>query len=610
MKDIEKLCNLVRYNILTSTTAAGSGHPSSSLSATDVLTELFFGGHFHYDLSDPKAITNDRIIFSKGHAAPLLYALYQAAGYLTHQELNTLRQFDSVLEGHPTPRFEPIEVSTGSLGQGLSVGMGMALSFQNLYKDESGRIPHVYVLMGDSEMAEGQIWEAIQLAGHYRLKNLIGIIDVNRLGQRGPTMDEWNIKAYGQRIAAFGWKTIVLEDGHDLESIRTAFEMIAASEDDMPTMIIAKTQKGYGVSQLANKDNWHGKPLPKDLLEQALKELEPVDTSLKGDITKPQIAKPAFINPTDVPEKKHYAKGDMVATREAYGDGLVAIGNDGHVAVLDAETSNSTFAEVFKKVYPERFFEMYIAEQNMVSTALGMSKLGYIPFVSTFSAFLTRAFDQIRMIQYAEGNVKIVGSHAGVSIGQDGSSQMGLEDLSMMRSLLDSVVLYPSEAVSTAALIKEMHSHNGISYMRLTREKTPVLYSADEQFPIGGSKVLHESENDSAVIIGAGITLVEAVKAYSKLQEQGTSVAVVDAYSIKPLDTKTIIRLAEKTKHVVVVEDHYPYGGLGEAVKAALQGVDTKVTHLCVNKIPRSGKPEELLAYEEIDAAAIMKAVS
>jgi transketolase len=607
--NISELAKLIRYDILTSTTAAGSGHPSSSLSGVELMAELWFGGTLRMDLKDPKAITNDRVIFSKGHAAPLLYSMYQAAGYVSHEQLNTLRTFNSVLEGHPTPRFEPIEVSTGSLGQGLSVGLGMALGFQKTFKGIEGRIPHVFVVMGDSELAEGQIWEAVQLAAHYQAHNLVGIVDVNRLGQRGETMDGWNVKEIGARFTAFGWNTIVLEDGHDLESVRTAFQMIEDARDGMPFMIVAKTKKGAGISLLEDLDGWHGKPLPADKLDEALAELGEVDTTLVGKIALPAITLPKDTE-AQVEKGMVFEKGQTVATREAYGAAIEALGGaDTDVVVLDAETSNSTFAEVFKKSFPDRFFEMYIAEQNMVSVALGLSKLGYFPFVSSFAAFFTRAFDQIRMIQYAEGNVKIVGSHAGVSIGQDGSSQMGLEDLAMMRSLLDSVVVYPSDAVSTAHLVVGLHRTPGIGYLRLTREKTPVLYDMEEAFPIGGSKVLRESDNDKAVIIGAGITLHEALKAYDSLKAKGTEVAVVDAYSVKPLDEATVIRLAEKVGHIVVVEDHYPYGGLGEAVKAALYGVDVKVTHLCVTKNPRSGSPQELLAYEEIDAAAIEKAV-
>lgn len=611
MKTITELTKLVRYNILTSTTIAGSGHPTSSMSAAELMTELWFDGFLHMDLKDPKAINNDRVIFSKGHAAPLLYSLYAAAGYLSREELNSLRKFTSNIEGHPTPRFEPIEVATGSLGQGLSAGMGMALGFKKLYAGEKKRIPHVYVLMGDSEIAEGQVWEAARLASYYELDNLVGIVDVNRLGQRGETMDGWDIDTIAARFASFGWDVLIIDDGHDLKLVKKAFEMSEkASKDKRPVMIVAKTRKGEGVSFLADQDAWHGKAVPQDKLEEALAEVGKVDTKMVGTIAKPEVKEPQ----SKVGKRKQvpfsFEKGAIIATREAYGTVIQAMAaGDEHVLALDAETSNSTFAETVKKTTPDQFVEMFIAEQNMVTAGLGLSKLGFEPFISSFAAFFTRAFDQIRMAQYSDGNIKIVGSHAGVSIGQDGSSQMALEDLAMMRSLLDSIVLYPSDAVSTAKLLAEMHNYEGISYMRLTREKTPVLYEQEEEFTVGGSKVLFESKNDKAVIIGAGITLHESVKAYEMLKEKGVSVAVVDAYSIKPLDEKTIVRLAKKTGHVIVVEDHYPYGGLGEAVKVALQAVEAKVTHLAVTKIPRSGTPQELLAFEGIDAKAIAKAV-
>ncbi len=609
MKPLPDLANLIRYNILTSTTIAGSGHPSSSLSAVELMTELWFNGHLKMDLADPKSLTNDRIIFSKGHAAPLLYSLYAAAGYITRDELNSLRKFTSVIEGHPTPRFDPIEVATGSLGQGLSAGMGMAMGFQKLYMGNKGRIPHVYVVMGDSEIAEGQIWEAARLAAYYGLNNLMGFVDVNRLGQRGPTMDEWDIDTIGTRFASFGWNVVLIDDGNDLKLVQEAFKMAEKQKDERPVVIVAQTKKGAGISLLEDLDNWHGKALPADKLDEALAELGKVDTELTGEVAKPVIKMPKMKKGGKEKGLK-FEKGELVATREAYGaviDALAAI--DPNVLVMDGETSNSTFAETVKKSNPDQFIEMFIAEQNMVTAAIGFSKLGFEPFISSFAAFFTRAYDQIRMAQYSEANLKIVGSHAGVSIGQDGSSQMALEDLAMMRAILESTVLYPSDAVSTAKLVAEMHNDQGISYLRLTREKTPVLYQLEEEFPIGGSKVLFEGKADHAVVVGAGITVHEAVKAYNALKAKNKNIAVVDAYSIKPLDSKTIARLAKKTGHVIVVEDHYPMGGLGDAVLAAIQGLDVKFTHLAVSKNPRSGTPAELLAYEEIDAAAIVKAV-
>ncbi|MCX7997186.1 MAG: transketolase [Patescibacteria group bacterium] len=606
---IKDICNLIRYTILTQTTAAGSGHPTSSLSAVELMAELWFGGTLRMDLDDPKALTNDRVIFSKGHSAPLLYSLYHAAGYLSYDELLTLRKFDSVLEGHPTPRFEPVEVATGSLGQGLSAGMGMALGFKKRFTDANKRIPHVFVLMGDSEIAEGQIWEAAQLAAHYKLDNLVGIVDVNRLGQRGETMEGWNVKSIGAKFTSFGWKTIVLEDGHDLESIRSAFDMVNRNTEGVPVMIVARTIKGAGIPLLENRDGWHGKAVPADKLEEALSGLGKVDTSRTYPVVKPNIS---YTYPPHEPEEVEFAfeTGQTIATREAYGVAIDALArHDGNVLVIDAETSNSTFAETVRKSRPEQFIEMFIAEQNMVTAGLGLSKVGYDVYASTFAAFFARAFDQIRMAQYADGALNLVGSHAGVSIGQDGSSQMGLEDIAIMRSIRDSVVLYPSDAVSTVKMVIEMHNHPSMNYLRLTREKTPVLYNMDEEFPIGGSKLVRHSSSDAAVVIAAGITLHQALAAHNTLQSEGITIAVLDAYSVKPLDEATIRALAEKTGHVVIVEDHYPYGGLGEAVIAALKGMAIRIDHLAVKKTPRSGSPAELLAYEEIDAAAIVKTV-
>lgn len=609
--DLHELTRLIRYDIVTMSTAAGSGHPSSSLSAVELLTTLFFDGYFHYDFENPSYGLNDRLIFSKGHASPLFYAMYHAAGQLKYDDLLTFREFDSVLEGHPTPRFKFVDVSTGSLGQGLSVGVGMALAMKLKVKSEKievTREPHVWVLLGDSEIAEGQVWEAMQLAAHYKLNNLVAFLDVNRLGQRGETMLGWDVETYEKRISAFGWNTVVIDNGNNIDEVGKAFQRISQFSNQQPTMIIAKTQKGAGISSIANKDGWHGKPLTKEMLEEAVKELGTIQTDLCGEVKIPEKVE---LTPHDSSPNTYdlTAINKPMATREAYGEALKLVSVDTNVVALDAETSNSTYAEKMKEVSPERFYEMYIAEQNMISAAVGMSKIGYIPFASSFAAFLTRTFDQIRMAQYSEANIKVIGSHAGVSIGVDGSSQMALEDIAMMRSILDSTVLYPSDAISTIKLVDQMRTHKGISYMRLTREKTPLLYSHSEEFPIGGSKIVKSSDEDKAVIVTAGITLHEAIKAYDKLKQEGISIAVIDAYSVKPLDTKTIEQYARRTGHVIVVEDHYPDGGLGDAVHRALDGLQVKFTHLAVSKIPRSGQPEELLKYEEIDAAAIVKAV-
>jgi transketolase len=612
-KSISKLQHLsqkVRYDMLQATTAAGSGHPTSGMSACDIMTALFFGGFLKQDITKPKQLHNDRVLFSKGHASPLLYALYETAGGITYDDLMTLRKMGSDIEGHPTPRFMFADVASGSLGQGLSVGAGMALGLQKRF---SSSLPNTYVLLGDSEFAEGQIWEALEMASYYNLSNLVGILDVNRLGQRGETVLGWDIETYERRIASFDWNTVLLEDGHDMESIVTAWEGVLelTKKSKKPTMIIAKTTKGKGVSFLEDADGWHGKAVPEEKLKNALHELGEVDPLTSGTIALPPSLQQTSHDSRPVStESVPFDTSAKMATREAYGHALEMLAPNKDLVALDAETSNSTFAEVLAKKHPEQFFEMFIAEQNMVSMALGMAKVGFTPYTSTFAAFFTRAFDQIRMAQYSEGNVKIVGSHAGVSIGQDGSSQMGLEDIAMMRSILESVVLYPSDAISAYKLALALSEHQGIGYLRLTREKTPVLYETHEQFVIGGSRIVKQDDSDTAVIITAGITLHEALKAYHTLKEKGISVAVLDAYSIKPLDTKTIQSLARKTSHVIVVEDHYPAGGLGEGVMNCLRNEDgIHIDHLAVSKIPRSGSPQELLAFAEIDAKAIISAI-
>ncbi len=602
---LEKLAKLIRYYILSSTAEAGSGHLTSSLSATDLMTGLLFGGIFRFDLDNPELPNNDRLIFSKGHASPLFYALWAAAGKLTEKELMSMRKFGSPLEGHPTAVFRYTEAATGSLGQGLSIGLGMALNAKYLDK-----LPYrTYVLLGDSEMSEGSQWEAIQIAAHYNLDNLIGIIDVNRLGQRGETMYGHDLTAYERRISSFGWETILI-DGHSIPEIITAYEKaLHVTDKHLPVMIIAKTLKGKGVSFLEEKDDWHGKAPKKEELPKALQELGAVDTSIRGEILKPEDMTPEKQTPQKAKEIS-YPTDKPVATRKAYGKALVRIFPQfPNMVVLDAEVSNSTFTEIFKEVYPEQFFEMYIAEQNMAGTALGLSRRGKIPFISTFAAFFTRAFDQIRMSQYSDANIKFVGSHAGVSIGEDGPSQMGLEDIAMFRVILNSVVLYPSDAVSTEKLVEESAKHYGIVYIRTTRKDTPIIYNKDEEFHIGGSKVLRKSNNDLVTVIAAGITLHEALDSYEELKKEGISIRVIDLYSIKPIDISTLHEAARTTKAIITVEDHFAEGGLGEAVKTALSGYAVSVHSLAVEKMPRSGKPDELLDYEEISRRAIIKKV-
>lgn len=599
MNNLEAIAKLIRYYSLVMSTEAGSGHPTSSLSAADLMTGLLFGGTFRYDLDDPSHPNNDRLIFSKGHASPLFYSLWAATGAVTEKELLSFRKLNSPLEGHPTPAFRYTEAATGSLGQGLSVGVGTALNAKYIDK-----LPYrTYVLLGDSEMAEGSQWEAMEIAAHYKLDNLIGIMDVNRLGQRGETMYGHDLDVYRDRVTAFGWGAIII-DGHHLPQILAAFEKVK-DITDRPVMLIAKTLKGKGVSFIEDKNGWHGKPLKKDELSKALVELGPVDKSIKGQISKPENRKPAE-QPAQRIRPVSYTGGKPVATRHAYGSSLVRIApRFPDMVVLDAEVSNSTFSELFKEVHHERFFEMYIAEQNMIGTALGLSLRNKAPFVSTFAAFLTRAFDQIRMCQYSRSNIKFCGSHAGVSIGEDGSSQMGLEDLAMFRTLLDSVVLYPSDAVSTDKLVELMAEHKGLAYLRTTRKDTPILYRSDEYFKIGGSKILKSGRNDVAAVVAAGITLHEALKAYEDLKKEGLSIRVIDLYSIKPIDAETLRQAADDTGALITVEDHFAAGGLGEAVQSALAEQPVPVYSLCVRKMPKSGKPDELLDFEGISAKAI-----
>jgi transketolase len=604
IKKLEEIAKLIRYYILTSTTKAGSGHPTSSLSAVELMTCLLFSGIFRFDVNNPTHPNNDRLIFSKGHASPLFYAQWAAAGVLEEEELMTYRKFGSRLEGHPTPAFNFVEAATGSLGQGLAIGVGMAMNAR--YVDRLSY--RTYVLLGDSEISEGSQWESIQIAAHYRLDNLTGIIDVNRLGQRGETMYGHDLSAYAGRISAFGWETITVNNGHLIPEILSAYEK-ALKVKDKPVMIIAKTRKGKGVAFLEDKNGWHGKALKKEDLEQALKEIGHVDKSIRGEIALPENPTLEIKTPQDV-SPPDYTTGMMIATRRAYGNALKRLyPTFPQMVVLDAEVSNSTYSEVFKEKYPERFFEMFIAEQNMVGTALGFSVRGKIPCVSTFAAFLTRAYDQIRMSQYSRANIKFCGSHAGVSIGEDGPSQMGLEDISMFRAIHGSVVLYPSDAISTERLVEEMLKHKGIVYIRTTRNPTPVIYTKDDQFVIGGSKVLRRSDNDMFTVVAAGITLHEALSAHEELKKEGINIRVIDLYSIKPVDKKTLMDAARDTKAIITVEDHYPEGGIGEAVRSALMDVRIPVYSLAVRKIPKSGKSSELLDYEEISKKAIISKV-
>lgn len=604
--DIELLkgiANQLRIHSIAATTAAGSGHPTSCCSAADLVATLFFG-QMRYDAKNPRHHNNDRFILSKGHAAPLLYAAWAEAGLVPTEELLKLRRIDSDLEGHPTPRLPFVDVATGSLGQGLSVGAGMALAARLDQLDYN-----TYVLLGDGEIAEGAVWEAASLAGIYKLNNLIAVVDVNRLGQSQATAFGHDLGIYRKRFEAFGWRVEDV-DGHDIEEILEVLSGVGLN--DQPLVILAKTYKGAGVSFLQDLDGWHGKPLNQEEAAKAIAELQPSARPAGGvPIPAPnQLPEPNTEAPASYPPL-NYKAGDVVATREAYGNAIARIGEvDSRVVAMDGDTKNSTFAEKFSKNLPDRFTECFIAEQNMVGVATGFGARGKVPFASTFACFLARACDQIRVAGISMANLKLAGSHVGVSIGEDGPSQMALEDLAMMRAVAGSIVLYPSDAVSTEKLVEQMALTRGIFFLRTSRPKTPVIYGNDEQFPVGGAKVLRQNAGDKVTVVAAGVTLHEALKAADALKKEGIGITVIDAYSIKPLGKDVIQAAAQKTNNTIVtVEDHYAEGGLGDAVAGELSCVGIKVHKLAVHELPRSGKPEELLARYGIDAAAIVKAV-
>ncbi|HTL71820.1 MAG TPA: transketolase [bacterium] len=603
--DIELLkgiANQLRIHSIEATTAAGSGHPTSCLSAADVVAALFFG-HMKYDAKNPHFYNNDRFILSKGHAAPLLYAAWAENGFVPVAELLKLRQFGNDLEGHPTPRLAFVDVATGSLGQGLGVGVGMALAALQDKLDYN-----TYVLLGDGEIAEGAVWEAASLAGYYKLSNLIAIVDANRLGQSQATAFGHDINIYVKRFESFGWRVETLDDGHDMEEILEVLSGVGL--DERPLAIIAKTYKGAGVSFIQDKDGWHGKPLSKEEAVQAIAELSPSARSGLGVVIPAPTALPApnLAAPASYPAIS-YKLGDSIATREAYGTALARLGEtDPRINALDGDTKNSTYADKFFKKFPDRSIECFIAEQNLVAVAIGFATRGHVPFASTFATFFTRAADQIRVAGISSANLKLVGSHVGISIGEDGPSQMALEDLALMRAIVGSTVLYPAEAVATEKLLEQMATHKGLCFLRTSRPKTPVIYSNDEQFPIGGAKVLRTG--DKVTIVGAGVTLFEALKAADSLKAEGVNVTVIDAYSIKPLGKKEILAAAKKTGNTVItVEDHYSEGGLGDAVAGELSCEGVKVHKLAVNGLPRSGHAAELMAAFGIDAAAIVKKV-
>lgn len=607
-----ELAQQLRVDSIRATTAASSGHPTSSMSAADLMAVLM-SKYLHYDFDNPDNPNNDRFILSKGHAAPVLYAMYKAAGVISDEELMSLRQFGSRLQGHPVPVLPWVDVATGSLGQGLPIGVGVGLAGQYLDK-----LPYrVWVLLGDSETAEGSVWEAFELASYYRLDNLIAIIDVNRLGQRGETMLGWNARVYCDRARAFGWHAIEI-DGHNLEEIDRAYRD-AIDTVDQPTVIVARTVKGKGVASLENVSGWHGKALKENQVKDAIAELGG-ERQIAIQVQKPnQEDQPTAIGNAQPLQLPTYPEGEKVATRKAYGDALKALGaSNPEVVVLDAEVSNSTYAEEFAKVYGDRYFEMFIAEQQMVAAAVGLQVRRYKPFASTFAAFLSRAYDFVRMAAISRANIKLTGSHAGVSIGEDGPSQMALEDLAAFQAVWSSTVLYPCDGNQTAKLVSEMAECEGIVYLRTTRMATPIIYSPDEAFPIGGSKVVRSSDRDQITVIGAGVTLHEALKAYDRLKNEGISARVIDAYSVKPIDVETLYHAARDTNgNFIIVEDHWIEGGLGAAVLEAFTGRGTAphdetpklhAVRLAVCDLPGSGEPEELLHAAKIDADAIVEA--
>jgi transketolase len=602
LAEIHELAQQLRVDSIRCSTSAGSGHPTSSMSAADLMAVLLTR-HFRYDWQQPDNPANDHLIFSKGHASPLLYSMFKAVGVVSDEELMTgYRRFGSRLEGHPTPVLPWVDVATGSLGQGLPDGVGVALAGK--YLDE---LPYrVWVLCGDSETAEGSIWEALDKASHYGLSNLTAIVDVNRLGQRGPTELSWDVDTYARRVEAFGCHAVVI-DGHDLGEIDKAFSGVSGTE--RPTVIVARTIKGRGFDEVEDAEGWHGRPLPEPMAERAIIELGGKrDLVVSGP--QPEGGSPK-VWPSSEVSLPRYELGDKVATRLAFGQALAAVGARGDVVALDGEVGNSTHLEEFLKVYPEKYFEMFIAEQQLVAGAVGLQVRGYVPFAATFAAFFTRAYDFIRMSAISQANIRLSGSHSGVEIGADGPSQMALEDLASLRAVHGSTVLYPSDAPSTAYLVAQMAERSGVVYMRTTRGAYPVLYGPDEEFPVGGAKLLRSSPDDQVTLIGAGVTAHNCLAAADELAGEGISARVVDLYSVKPIDIQTLLQAAAATgDRLVVAEDHYPQGGIGGAVLEAFSdaGHPVRIRHLAVRGLPGSGTPAELMNAAGISASHIVQA--
>jgi len=608
----QDLAQQLRVDSIRATTQASSGHPTSSMSAADLMAVLL-SKYWRFNFDQPDHPNNDPLIFSKGHASPLLYAMFKAAGVIADEQLMSLRQFGSPLEGHPVPRLPGIDVATGSLGQGLGIGVGLGIAGKYLDK-----LPYrTWVLLGDSEVSEGSIWEAFDHASYYRLNNLVAIIDVNRLGQRGQTEFGWNTQVYADRARAFGWHAIEI-DGHNLDQIDRAYAE-AQTIHDQPTVIVAQTVKGKGYSKVENAEGRHGKNLKPEEAEEAIAELGG-QRNLTVTVQQPEDRQPETPTQTQPLALPTFERDEKVATRNAYGEALKALGAaDPRVIGMDAEISNSTRAEFFAEAHPDHYFEMFICEQAMIAVATGLQARRYKPFTSTFAAFLSRAYDFVRMAAISRANIKVTGSHAGVSIGQDGPSQMGLEDLAMFRAVWHSTVLYPCDANQTAKLLAQMRDRDGITYLRTTRMKTPVIYDADENFEIGGSRTVRSTEQDQVTVVGAGVTLHEALKASDRLKQEGIAIRVIDAYSVKPVDVETLHQSAHDTDgNVVTVEDHWLEGGLGAAVQEAFAGVNAAPTYqgpalrlvrLAVQDMPGSGQPTEMLHWARIDADAIVEAV-
>ena len=604
-EQLRQKADQLRIHSIRATTQAGNGHPTSCCSAADIVATLFFSV-MRYDPKNPRNPDNDRFVLSKGHAAPLLYAAWAEAGLFDPKELLELRTLESDLEGHPTPRLSFVDMATGSLGQGLSVGIGIALN--NKYLDKTSA--RTYVVLGDGESVEGSVWEAADVARHAQLDNLCAIIDINRLGQSDPTMLEHNLPAYQARWESFGWHTLTI-DGHDHADLLKAFAK-ASQTTKKPTMILAKTYKGKGIPFAEDHPSWHGKPLNAQQAEEVISLLS---ESLSSPAPTFSIAEPTAVERETSPAKPlptpQYKPTDSVATREAFGEALAELGEVNPLVVgLDADVKNSTYTDKFGKRFPSRFFENFIAEQNMIGAAAGLAACGKIPFAATFAAFFTRAYDFIRMAAISQSNIKLMGSHVGISIGEDGPSQMGLEDLAMMAAQPGVVVLYPSDGMCAYRMVETMANHKGMVYMRTGRPKTPILYGPDETFTIGGSKVLRHSEKDQLTIVAAGVTLHEALKAYDELQATGITVRVIDLYSIAPIDVATLKQAAKATNNLVLtVEDHYLHGGLGDAVLNALSTEGVRLHKMGIQEIAHSGKPDQLLDHYGINARAIIAKV-